>query len=211
MKKIKLLSLFLFSFMICVCLIISCSDNQTNNKNSVNNDVARVVTESELIQKVKGGVEIACDGGCDCYFNFNLDSGVGKCSCSPCQLELHFLDKKGTMTGTDKDDVYESILENLLFKSTIRDVNQYVANKYATNIKGFTGIEFYIENDVTVIVYKFIGEDNKLNSVLYSQKTAGPKYRVDCTGGCGCLEQYNFNTNTASCSCSDCNMVVTQL
>ena len=211
MKNFKLGLLSIFVVSLFVFVIFACTNNETTDKsqNAVGSNNARILSKSELTNKIKAGVEIECAGSCDCYFNMN--TGVGNCSCSPCHLDLHFIDKRVSITGSDKDDIYESIIDNDLFKSTIRDLQVYVKDNYQTDVKGYKSIEFYIKNDVTVIVYKFIGADNVVNSVLYSQKVAGKKFRVDCTGSCDCLEQFNFNTNTASCSCSSCSMTVTEI
>jgi hypothetical protein len=209
MKKIKALSSILISLFLILILVLSCTKGDSSEVEK--NESARILSLDELSKKVKSGVEFECAGECNCYFDLNLDTGTGSCSCSPCHLDLTFIEDRVTITGTDKNDIYESILELEFFKNSSQDMPKYVDDNYQTKLLGYEGIEFYTKNNTVVVIFKFIGLDGTKGSVLYSQKIGGKKFRIDCTGSCDCLEQYNFNTNTASCSCSDCVMTVTEI
>ncbi len=214
MKTLKLvIGLSIFSFLV----FISCDKevNETSTNNSSTSKSA-YYSDSELALKTAQGVSLVCSGSCGCKVWMNLDTHQGGCTCSECVMDVTFHDKKVKLENKDK---YIQSLFNLpLMEIAVRDFNAYAKKTYNKNTVGFDKIDFVITEKTKVITFHFKDDKGIEQTVLYSEnntdktsKVAPKKFRVDCTGGCGCIEQFNFDTNTASCSCSDCSMTVTQL
>jgi hypothetical protein len=100
----------------------------------------------------------------------------------------------------------------------MEDIELYVKSTYNFKLDGFDKIEYITLNNIKLVTLYFTNDtDGQQYSVLYSESKGDQigmgtkKFRIDCTGSCGCKEQFNFNTNTAQCSCTDCTMTITEL
>ncbi|SEH73013.1 hypothetical protein SAMN02927937_01111 [Paenimyroides aquimaris] len=207
MKKIVAL------FTSVLLLFIYSCDKADNTYENGNNSSEKIASKPVSNRSINGGVNLQCIGSCDCAFGFDLKTGKGECTCSPCAFEIKFETiNDRTLSEEDKNILKDNLFNSELFQYAIEDIKKYAIEKYNFNLDVFKKIELYHNDGTDVVIFSFLDNENNLQSVLYSRSnTISKAFRVDCTGGFECREQYNFNTNTASCSCSDCSMTVTEI
>jgi hypothetical protein len=212
-----------------VTLFISCDNtevidnsnsiNKIEQKKSIDEDVYNLENLSKMIQSK---VTIKCNGSCDCRVEgtSTMEGPIEvHCSCDDCSMDIEF--EKTNNSGIDKEKLYRTITKFDLFTTAFNDLKKYAKKTYDTNVTKIDKIEFNTNGKTIVITLFFTDKNNIQNSVLYSEtfsstkqlhsKILGKKYRIDCTGSCGCREQYHFDTNTSSCSCDDCSMTVEEI
>lgn len=191
-------------------LIFSCVSSENSE---VYNKSVDLMSRNSIDININGGVEFQCIGTCNCGFGLDLNTMTGACSCSPCALEIKFVEiKNNKLSSSDKEILKNNLITSELLKIAIKDLNQYALLKYDVVIKNYKKLELYHNDGNDVVIFSFEDSQSKIQTVLYSKNmNTGKAFRVDCSGSCDCREQFNFNTNTASCSCSDCTMTVTEI
>lgn len=176
--------------------------------------------ESKSLTFMRGGVELLrgavqvtcsteqCAGG---NIGPNEHCQVGQrggevfCSCSGCVMTI-------TASRYSSD---ESVLDQLRAEGDFADnARSFVKKKHEEIITNFNSISYYFAESYTTIMFEYELSDGEIGTVMYVneydiQGRKDKTYEIDCTGPCGCREQYNLNTGTASCSCDDCVMTVT--
>jgi hypothetical protein len=207
---------------IAILTVVSC-DNQETNETELNstNRKSELYSESEVLKVLNNNsAEVECKGSCsDCTMIVSLVTGIGQCGCVDCTLVISTKQSNGNINEDikDKEKLIQSLYNLDFFKSSYTRFLEYSEKKYGVKAIKSEGIEFYSNDDVIAVLFKFKDSKGELQSVMYSQtineegKVLGPKFEIDCTGSCGCKEQFNFNNGTASCSCTDCVMTVTQV
>lgn len=207
---------------IAILTVVSC-DNQETNETELNstNRKSELYSESEVLKVLNNNsAEVECKGSCsDCSMIVSLVTGIGQCGCVDCTLVISTKQSNGNINEDikDKEKLIQSLYNLDFFKSSYTRFLEYSEKKYGVKAIKSEGIEFYSNDDVIAVLFKFKDSKGELQSVMYSQtineegKVLGPKFEIDCTGSCGCKEQFNFNNGTASCSCTDCVMTVTQV
>ncbi len=207
---------------IAVLTVVSC-DNQEANETELNstNRKSELYSESEVLKVLNNNsVNVDCKGSCnDCTMIVSLVTGIGQCGCIDCKLVISTKQSNGNINEEikEKEKLIQSLYNLDFFKSSYTRFLEYSEKNYGVKAIKSEGIEFYSNDDVIAVLFKFKDSKGELQSVMYSQtineegKVIGPKFVIDCTGSCGCKEQFNFNNGTASCSCTDCVMTVTQV
>lgn len=191
-------------------LIFSCESSESSE---VNNKTVDLLSRNSIDKNINGGVEFQCIGSCECGFGLDLNTMTGACTCSPCALEIKFVEiKDNKLSSSDKEVLRDNLINSELLKVATKDINEYALEKYDVELNSYKKLELYHNDGNDVVIFTFEDSQRNTQTVLYSRSlSTGKAFRVDCTGSCDCREQFNFNTNTASCSCSDCTMTVTEI
>ena len=219
-KNMKILVKIIFGILI--TLTFSCNKKPSNEIELTKKNISENVYSLENLSKImQSSVRISCSGGCNCGVEgtSTLDGpGEVHCSCDDCSMDIEFLKTKNV--SINKEKLLNTITNLDLYSSAFNDIKKYAKDAYDTNISYVDKIEFNTNGKTVILTLFFTDKNNVQNSVLYSEtfssssqgsKMVNKKYRIDCTGSCGCREQYHFGTNTASCSCDDCVMDVEEI
>ncbi len=211
--------IFIALVAITTVFIYSCSKDSNSNKTSTENielrstDSGYFVRNGETYYKDKVSVTCTtspCDGNNighteHCQVGSAMN-GRFECTCSGCKMTV-------VVNSINSDhDLWAQIQKENLHLSDFAD---FTEKKHGQKILSYNRVEFDFQPEVTTITYIYELSDGSEESVMYANTydpntgAIGPVYEIDCTGSCGCREQFDFNTNKASCSCDDCKMTVT--
>lgn len=200
-------------------MFASCTSS-VGNSNFESED--QIETRSEINRFVRNGVsyvagdisvtcgDTKCTGGNigpsdNCQLGSDMNGNV-ECSCSGCKMTIFTKD-----LHSDDD-----IKEQLRIDNNHENANKFVFDKHNEVISGFNSITYNFSVERTTASYEYSLSNGDVETVLYvtnydSQGLVKEKFEIDCTGTCGCREQFNLNTGLSSCSCDPCKMVVTKL
>lgn len=187
-------------------VMFSCTKDDIENRNltEAKQGAEAITNEGKASDSPK--VTIKCQSTCDNSLADCIMEGqdlVVSCSCSGCIMEITIRDKQGNITVNEVKDLSYEVNYLKFFK-------EFMDERYAGVAYEIT--EVSVETDATMIseLYSYSLADGTNETILFAGKADGSTTtRIDCTGSCGCREQYDLGTNTASCSCSDCVMNVT--
>lgn len=216
MKKINFKFILLFFLFGLISIYFSCSQNDTEDKKKVNE--IEILTSKKKLQvsdfksSMIGSWEIECKGSCECTLDFYLTTGIYNCSCSPCAMDIRFInDKKQSITfSEDEKKIYLNYFLNDY--DFIKEFKNYLKKNSSSEIINIKSISNIINKNYRFTLIKFINSKGFDDSISFYQKLGSEKgYTVDCTGSCNCLEQFNPANGTVSCSCSPCSMKVTEI
>lgn len=186
--------------------MFSCTKEDLENK-----DLTKAKQETESIateEKISDGqkVRIICLSDCD-----NSDSSckmqgtdmVVSCSCTGCIMELVTRDKQGNITTNEVRDLSYQV-------NYLKFFEEFMDERYEGVDYDIIEVSIEAGSGMITELYTYSLADGTTETILFAGKADGSTTtRIDCTGSCGCREQYDLGTNTASCSCSDCVMNVT--
>jgi len=218
MRNFKLV-LFAIILSITSIFIYSCSKESNSDKTSTLNIESRTtasgyfVRNGETFYKDKVSVNCttsSCEGNNSghtdhCQVSSDMN-GRFECTCSGCKMTVVV-----SSINSDDDLLAQIQKENL----HLAEFADFTERKHGEKILSYNRVEFDFQPEVTTITYIYELSDGSEESVMYANTydpntgAIGPTYEIDCTGSCGCKEQFDFNTNKASCSCDDCKMKVT--
>lgn len=213
--------LFLLSAIVAAStfLIYSCTkeSNVSNETYSSNLETRTIeqgyfVRNGETFYKDKVSVNCttsACEGNNSghtdhCQVMSDMQ-GRFECTCSGCKMTVV------VSSMNSDDDLFSQIYRENLH---LADLAEFTERKHGERITTFNRVDFDFQPKVTTITYTYELPDGSEETVMYANTydsttgAIGPVYEIDCTGSCGCREQFDFNTNKASCSCDDCKMLV---
>lgn len=227
MKKIILVTLLSLGFVIfqssCERTFMS-EEIPLNQEINLNKGSDNLYSNAELSAILSSsGVGVVCSGECSCHVWIDMETKQGGCTCDECVMDLTFKDNDLDKKMVNKSKLLNSLFSLPLYESALKDLIIYAKSKYKSDIKGFDKVEFIVKDSYNLITFHFTDASGNSQSVLYTSNVShnpyqntkselvDRKFRVDCSGDCGCREQFDFNTNTASCSCSDCTMEVTEI
>lgn len=194
-----------------VILIVSLFMFSCTKENLESRNLTKANQETELITnegKASDGdkVTIQCQSSCDNSQSDCIMEGqdlVVSCSCTGCIMVLTIRDNQGNVTVNEVKDLSYKVNYLKFFK-------EFMDERYGGVAYEIT--EVSVESDANMIseLYSYSLADGTNETILFAGKADGSTTtKIDCTGSCGCREQYDLGTNTASCSCSDCVMNVT--
>jgi len=153
-----------------------------------------------------GKVTIQCQSTCDNSQSDCIMEGqdlVVSCSCTGCTMILTVRDKHGNILVNEVKDLSYEVKYLDFFQ-------EFMDERFAGVAYEITEVSIETGADMISELYSYTLADGADGTILYAGKADGTTVtKIDCTGSCGCKEQYNLGTNTASCSCSDCVMSVT--
>ncbi len=154
--------------------------------------------------RLKDGWTINCSGQCDCYLQWDLNTNIHSCSCTECAMTIQYHD----------ENVADSKIDDF-FKAQY-DFTQIIASELrkelGNTVVRIKQIDHQFGENYRLSVVEYWDKDELKSFGIYENlQNRGPKFRVDCTGTCGCLEQFNPATGMVSCSCSECNMVIEEI
>lgn len=139
-------------------------------------------------------IHVHCSGTCDCTLQGTLSPKkvVVNCTCDDCVMQITFESNIAKVFNVDG---------NL----QVPGLHNYL--DFAKNNYDLRSIDLWKKNNYIIARFNY-NDSGTDGSVMYKIST-NKTYQIDCTGGCGCKEVYDFSTNKASCSCADCVMNVT--
>ncbi|MEM1320795.1 MAG: hypothetical protein AAGG75_11100 [Bacteroidota bacterium] len=165
--------------------------------------ISGTITVNCTSSECEGG-NIGEKGHCQVKSDMN---GKFECTCAGCKM---------TVSANLFDSEIDLVQQLSDANENYGDALQFVQQKHGEAVEGFNRISFDFQESFTSIVYEYELNNGDVETVLYvtvfdDDGVAGKTYEIDCTGGCGCREQYDFKSETASCSCEDCKMKVTTI
>lgn len=214
MKVIKLFYLFTLLF-----ALYSCESNiEENNKDAIQSTEIRSNVETFIrngATYIAGDVNVTCGsdectggnvGPTDkCQVGSDLN-GYFECTCAGCTMKV----------AADAVLQDHNILEQLHIDNNDENAKNFILEKHDEGFYGFQSVSYHFSIEKTIVIYKYGLKNGDVETVLYVNNynevgALTKQFEIDCTGSCGCREQYNHNTGISSCSCDECKMKVTEI
>lgn len=210
---------YLLTYSLCILFLCSCDTSVgTNFKDSDDNIKPRPLYETFVrngFTYIAGDVKITCGsdkctGGnvgpsekCQLASDMN---GNYECSCSGCKMTI-WSDVK--LENHEVSDQFE-------IDNNDEYAKDFIIEKHNEEFFGFQSVSYHFSPDRTIAIYEYELLNGDVETVMFvntydSNGALKKKFVIDCTGTCGCREQYNHNTGISSCSCDECEMEVTEV
>lgn len=211
MKKIVLLLTGVF---VCSIYFNSCQKSEVGldndlNSSELNHQISDVNSSDPHFinmqyQNLRGTWDVECSGECACALEWDLNSNLFYCTCSPCAMRIEYNEENSSGHLSD-----ESLFNNYDFTKLI---SSELKNRGFNNKVRLKLIRHELTDQYRLSVAQY-WEANELKSfaVYENYSNRGKQYIVDCYGECECLEQFNPATGLVSCSCSECEMKITEV